>query len=205
MAQINSGLRSILSNPFIYDALQNIMGAHKVRTELVEKFIKPTSAIRILDIGCGTAEILNYLPEDVIYSGYDISSEYIAVAKKQYGARGNFTCAYFDQDEAQKQAPFDIVLILGALHHLDDDVAKKMMSLVVNVLSPSGRLITIDPCYQKDQNPIARFLISKDRGQNVRYENQYLTLIKPFFSDVKSQVIHRKWIPYTHVIMQCTK
>jgi ubiquinone/menaquinone biosynthesis C-methylase UbiE len=205
MSQINSGLRSVLSIPFVYDVLQNIMGAHKVRSQLVEQFILPFPGAKILDIGCGTAEILNYLSKDLEYVGYDISEHYIAVAKKRFGERGNFTCGYFDEIQAKKQSSFDIVLILGALHHLDDDVAQKLISLVLSVLSPSGRLITIDPCFEKDQNPIARFLISKDRGQNVRDKYQYLKLINPYFSDIKSEVIHRKWIPYTHIIMQCTR
>ena len=44
----------------------------------------------VLDIGCGTAAILNFLPSNVAYTGYDINSAYINYAIKNYGQRAIF-------------------------------------------------------------------------------------------------------------------
>jgi cyclopropane fatty-acyl-phospholipid synthase-like methyltransferase len=100
---------------------------------------------------------------------------------------------------------FDIVLAIGLLHHLDDQQAINLFILAQSALKQGGRLITIDPCYAPDQTAIARFLVRRDRGQNVRTAQQYKHLVETIFSQCKFEVKHRQWIPYTHCIMECKK
>ena len=92
MSQITSGLRKILNKPFIYDCLQNIMGAHSFRKEFVSHYINNQSHIRVLDIGCGTARILDYL-DNVEYVGFDLSQRYINNAKHRFQEKGTFHCS----------------------------------------------------------------------------------------------------------------
>lgn len=205
MAQITDGIRAILSSPVIYDALQNIMGAHKVRQELVNEFIRPEDGCRILDLGCGTAKILRYIPSTVEYWGYDMSPDYIAAAKAEYGNRGHFQCGLLSEADLNKLPKFDRVLALGVLHHLDDDVAEDFFTLAKQALNPAGRVVTIDPCLAAGQSPIARFLILRDRGQNVRDAHGYTSLAQDTFANVTGTLRHRAWIPYTHWIMECAK
>ena len=164
MGQTTNGMRAILSSPIVYNALQNLMGANQLRKNLVSEFIKPTPGCRILDLGCGTAEILNYLPENIEYWGYDISQDYIEAAKERYGKRGNFQCGILNNSDLSFFPKFDRVLSLGVLHHLSDDEVKGFLSLSRNALDAGGRFVSFDPCLAAGQNPIARFLISKDRG-----------------------------------------
>ena len=89
MTQITTGLRAVLSSPKVYDFLQMVMGAHSARWELVHEHVRPVSGCRILDVGCGTARILDYLP-NVEYHGFDLSQRYIDDATQRYGARGHF-------------------------------------------------------------------------------------------------------------------
>lgn len=203
MAQITNGIRAVLSYPVIYDALQNVMGAKKARQELVNEFIRPEAGCRILDLGCGTAEILKYLPNTVEYWGYDISPDYVAAAKAEYGNRGQFHCGQLGETDLTSLPKFDRVLVIGVLHHLDDDEAKAFFSLAKQVLQPSGHVVTLDPCLAAGQNPIARFLISRDRGQNVRDAQGYSSLARSAFANVRGTLRHRAWIPYTHWIMEC--
>ena len=205
MAQITSGIRSVLSTPWVYDSLQNILGATRVRRDLVNEFIRPTEKDRILDIGCGTAEILAFLPSTITYCGYDISESYIDSAKKRYGNRGEFHCNYFDIEAVRKNPAFDTVLMLGALHHMDDEVAETLISLAFKALGEKGRLITLDPCYTASQSPFARFLISRDRGQNVRTPEGYETLAQSVFPNTRGTIRNKTRIPYTHWIMECSK
>lgn len=204
MSQITSGIRAILSQPVIYDTLQNIMGARQIRRELVDTFVGPASVSRILDVGCGTAEILPYLPASVEYWGYDISHEYIEAARSRFGMRGNFHCGQLDRAALNELPKFDVVLLIGVLHHLDDDVAENLFALAREATSEGGRVITIDPCLSPGQNPVARFLIKRDRGQNVRDADGYRTLARKSFSNVQGALRHRGWIPYTHWIMECS-
>jgi cyclopropane fatty-acyl-phospholipid synthase-like methyltransferase len=204
MAQVTSGVRAVLSHPVVYEAFQRFMGAKRGREWIVRDLIRPFPGMRILDLGCGPAEILDSLPEDVAYTGYDMSAEYIAAAKAKFGARGTFHCRLLEQAEVATLDPFDLVMGIGVLHHLDDSTARQFMTLAKTGLKPGGRVLTLDACYTPKQNPIARFLISKDRGQHVRNEAGYRALAEGIFTGIAGAVTHRVWIPYTHWSMECS-
>jgi SAM-dependent methyltransferase len=205
MSQTTTGLRAVLSSPWIYNAFQNMMGARSVRRSFSETYIRGWSGCRLLDIGCGTAWILEYLPDDMDYRGYDIDPDYIAAARVKFGQRGQFACRLLEEPEVRELPPFDIVISVGLLHHLDDAAARKVLRLAKIALKPSGRFVSLDPVFAAGQNPIARFIISQDRGRNVRDGEGYLALARHEFNMVKGSLHHRAWIPYTHWIMECTR
>lgn len=89
MSQNISGIHKIFSYPLIYSLTQIIMSGVSVRSALVKKIINENA--KVLDIGCGTAKILESLPL-VDYYGYDISEKYISYAKKNTNLKEiNFT------------------------------------------------------------------------------------------------------------------
>lgn len=204
MAQVTSGLRSLFSSPMVYDFAQSLMGSHQFRGEFCKDFVRAKGGFRILDLGCGTADILNYLP-DVDYDGYDISEEYIKAAKLRFGGKARFHQGILDVSSAENSKPYDVVLALGVLHHLDDDIAKLMLKTAYAALKPGGRFVSHDPVFTEGQNPIAKFLISKDRGQNVRTCALYKELFEGIFTNVKSSVRHRAWIPYSHCFVEAVR
>lgn len=204
MSQLISGIRRVLSIPQIYELSQNIMGANYIRSELVRDYIKPFFNCRILDIGCGPARILDYLP-DCHYYGFDLSSAYIDDAILRYGDRGNFQSSLVEKATIEHLGLFDIVIALGVLHHLDDDQSLTLLQLAMSGLRAGGRFITIDPVFAEGQNIVSRFLVSKDRGLNVRTLQKYYELANSVFFDVQAEVKHRAWIPYTHCILKCVK
>jgi SAM-dependent methyltransferase len=204
MAQTTTGLRSVFSRPWVYDAFQAVMGVDRVRRELVGEFIRPEAGDSILDLGCGTADIVAYLPKGVQYWGYDISPEYIEAARARFGDRGRFEAKLVDDAVLATLPPMDAVLALGVLHHLDDNEAMALARLARRALKPGGRLVTIDPVYASHQNPVARFLISRDRGRNVRDAEGYRRIAAAGFTQVKGTLRHRAWIPYTQWFMECS-
>lgn len=205
MGQIITGFRSILSRPWIYDACQKIMAHTAARRDFSANSIRAYPGSRLLDMGCGTAQILDYLPEGVDYWGYDINPEYIVAAQAKFSGKGRFACRLLEESEIAGMLPFDIVLASGVLHHLDDDTARTVFRLARLALKPSGRFVSIDPVFAAGQNPIARFLVSQDRGQNVRDAEAYLALARHEFHLIEGTMCHRIWIPYTHWIMECTR
>ena len=201
MAQIETGLRSVLSSPQVYNMMQNLMGAQSTRREYIQRYMPFESDDKILDIGCGTAEIVSLLPAGVDYHGYDMSSRYVEFAVNKFLGRGVFKVALVNSVEIEQLPKMNWVLAMGLLHHLDDLEASTLMELAQSVLAGGGRFVAIDPCITTPQNPIARWLIEKDRGQNVRTSEQYFQLAKKVFERVDVHVSHRSWIPYTHNII----
>lgn len=205
MAQITTGVRSIFNAPSVYDSFQNLVGANKLRERYVKAFVQPSSASKILDIGCGTGEMLDFLPEGVEYFGFDMSAEYINAAVARYGQRGSWHCDSVSDMDISDYGTFDIVMANGVLHHLEDDEGIELVKTAVKALKQSGRFCSFDGCYIQDQNPIARYLISKDRGLNVRRSEDYVDLVKPFFDKVELTIRHDLLrIPYTHAVIVAT-
>lgn len=206
MSQITTGFRSILTHPWAYKALQTAVGAGKFRRYFIDHYVRPKSGERILDIGCGPGEIMPYLPAGVEYVGYDISADYIAFAKQRFGGRGDFYAAPFQESELGRHQPFDTAIVIAVLHHLDDEEARRLLSLLKRAVRPGGRIITADLVSIDGQNPVAQMMVDWDRGQNVRRANEYAALATPIFDRVDGEVIDKAFIPRTlrSWIMQCS-
>jgi len=181
-----------------------MVGAEKARRVLVRNFFPCMEEKRMLDIGCGTAEILRHLPESMDYVGFDASEAYIAEAERWFAARGSFYAELVREATLENMEPFDLVLAFGLLHHLDDDEADALFRLAAAALNPGGRFIAIDPVYADGQNTLARWIISKDRGQNIRMVEACSALAANHFEQVTATVRHNLlYIPYSHAILEC--
>jgi len=204
MAEVTSGLRGILNHPLIYRCMQWLVGAERLRRH-VAGLIDPTPGLRVLDIGCGPADLLAWLP-GVDYVGFDSNSDYIAAAQSRFGARGRFFQQELHSDSQLQLGQFDRIVAVGLLHHLDDASALRLFELAAERLRPGGRLITVDCCWKDDQHPLARWLISRDRGQNVRSQEGYRDLARGQFPQVTTSYRHNLLhIPYSHTLLNCPK
>ncbi|WP_271782599.1 class I SAM-dependent methyltransferase [Aquimarina algiphila] len=80
----------------------------------------PIDPKSIAEVGCGAGEILNQLhlsmPEDVIFSGYDISIDAINIARQREKDRLEFK--YEDFVETNKK--FDLLLMIDVFEHVND-------------------------------------------------------------------------------------
>jgi len=206
MAQITSGFRAIFSHPAVYNMAQRMVGAEKARRQLIQDYFPPTQGLRMLDIGCGTAEILHHLPKDINYYGFDASEAYVAQATANFGHRASFRAELVRQAVLDEMPPFDLVLAFGLLHHLDDSEASTLFDLAYAALSPGGKVITIDPVFVNQQSGLAHWLISQDRGQNIRSPENYAKLVQSPFDQISSTTRHDMLhIPYSHFILECKK
>jgi SAM-dependent methyltransferase len=194
-----------LSNPYIYSTTMRLLGTNEIIRMFVETYIRPKPGDKIMDIGCGPADILNFLPE-VEYYGFDIDAGYIEAAKKRFGKKGIFVCQKIRKDAVDENSRFDLILAKGVLHHLNDAEAADMFDLARTHLKKGGRLITYDGCYEPGQNYFAKMFLSMDRGKYVRTKETYLTLASQSFSNITPIIRHDLLkIPYTILILECTK
>ena len=197
--------RQMLSIPAVYKFHSGFVSPDRHKQSYVDEILKVQSGSRLLDIGCGTADIVRYLP-DVDYVGFDGDAEYIESARETFGDRGRFEHRIISADVARDFPPFDQAIATGILHHLTDDETRDLFSAAVQALKPGGRLVTCDGTYTTPQNPAARFLISLDRGQHVRTPDAYEALARSVFGsvdvEIRTDLIR---IPYTHCVMTCTR
>jgi SAM-dependent methyltransferase len=197
-------IRSVLAIPAAYQFWWNVVGGPAQAKVLVNTYVQPVAGALILEIGCGPAPILRYLPP-CEYSGFDLSPKYIEMAKKRFPS-ARFHCERVDQFSLAKEQSFDVVLALGIVHHLDDAEARQLFQIAYDALKPCGKLVTVDGVWTDRQSPVARWLLARDRGEYVRNEREYLGIASHVFSNIRPSVRHDLLrIPYTHLILECVR
>jgi SAM-dependent methyltransferase len=200
-----TGIRAIFSLPSAYRLAQNIIGAESFRQTLVGEILRVEPEARVLDIGCGTADILDHLPS-IDYVGFDHSEGYIDSARARFGGRGRFVAGTAGAEALADVGARDLAIAIGVLHHLDDVQAAEALELAHRALRPGGRFVSVDPTFAAGQHRIGRWLAGRDRGQHVRTPAQTADLVSVVFPDTAVDVRHDLLrIPYSHVICQAMR
>ncbi len=207
MEEIRSGFRHILAMPWVYDTFQTMVGAYSWRDAVLKRFVSTSIPAngKLIDIGCGTAEAVQFIPKGVTYIGFDRNPAYIEQAKKRYGhLNASFRCEELSLDYVMEGIPADVVLALGLVHHLDDEQTLNLFRLAKRLVKPGGFLLTLDPLYEPEQSWLAKFIISQDRGTAVRTEVEYKDLALSVCEKVEIYPDRSPLnIPYTGIVMKC--
>lgn len=205
--QDDSGLKRILGFSWAYRLLQSVAGTPRAMRWLAEHHWKAQPGEKVVDIGCGLGNILHYLPAGVNYVGFDISETYIQTARKQFGDRATFLCGtartFLDRwDDRLDRA--DLVICMGLLHHLDDGEVADVLEVARRVLTPSGRLAVCEPTFLAHQTRSSRWIVSQDRGQNVRSEAEWKRLMGGVFPSLTTGITTGLLrLPYVHILAEC--
>lgn len=173
---------TILAIPCVYSFVQWAFGTTAGQRKLLD-YMNVNDGHTVLDVGCGTAIILEYLP-DVDYHGYDMNEEYLGTARQKYASRravfhNSYVSSTTLPDELKGKC--DQVLALGLLHHISDQDAQTVLELAYAALKKGGRFVSIDPVFIDDQNFVAKTLVGADRGRHVRHERELSALIETHF------------------------
>jgi SAM-dependent methyltransferase len=204
--QSNAGLLRWLKVPFFYNLFQGVVGGNALRRRIIQNHARPRPGDKVIDIGCGPAQALQSLP-NVEYLGLDINPDYIAFARRTYGHKGTFVVGDTRSllgDSRFKDA--DIVIAVSVLHHLDDEEAADCIRFAHDALKQGGRLICHDACWIPNQGALSRYIMSTDRGRNIRTEQQYRQLAAKVFRNVRAWVDTKPMrIPYVTIVLECEK
>jgi len=173
------------------------------RAAYAQQYLEVRPGQRVLDLGCGPADILSVLP-DCDYVGIDSEPRYIESARARFGERGTFRCTPIEDFSLDAPRSFDLVMANGVLHHLDDRQAGAMLRLAAAAMKESGRTVTRDGCFLDKQSLVERMLLRVDRGQFIRDQPGYLKLARAHFGNVEADIRHDLLsFPYSLLIMTC--
>ena len=209
MAEVRNGFLHLLAKPRVYDAFQSLVGAYAWR----ERAIRSSCAGRlaagavVVDVGCGTAKILDYLPNGIQYIGLDRNEQYLESARQRFSERdARFLCEDLGAGDVLGGIRADAVLAIGLLHHLNDEECRQLIDSAARVLRDDGFMMTLDPVYCGEQSKLARAVVSRDRGRSVRTVKGYESLLHSCFRKVTSTVdLSPIRIPYTGVLIEAFK
>lgn len=200
-------MKQLLSHAWGYGLLQNLVGAPSAIRWMAANFWKPIAGNKIVDCGCGTGSVLEYLPAGTDYVGFDLSEEYIESARRRYGVRGTFLLGtardLLNHPDPRLQSA-DLVLCNGLLHHLNDGEVIEVLELARHLLSPTGRLIAWEPTFLCRQTFWSRWIMRQDRGQFIRTEDRWKEIVAQVFPRSRSWVLTGLYrIPYIHLVFEC--
>ena len=199
-----------MNNGFLYNVYQNFI-VYKNRENASGFFDLPKIAkrkTRVLDIGCGPATRTSYFT-DAEYYGFDYNKQNIEIATRKYKNRPDlhFVCAdineYFCSPGVTESVCFDLVIMHGVLHHLDDNEITNCVSSVKKLLRSDnkeydGEVRFFDPIILHGNSALTNFILKHDRGKFIRTQQNYVSLLKPHFSNIETKIftnIYRLPIP----------
>jgi len=204
--QSDSGLLRWLKVPCLYNVFQAVVGGNALGRRIIQSHIRAKPGDKVIDIGCGSARVLQSLP-DVEYLGLDIHPDYIAFARRTYGGKGTFVVG--DTRSLRGDSRFkdaDIVIAISVLHHLDDEEAADCIRFAYDALKRGGRLVCYDACWIPNQGVVSKWIMSRDRGRNIRTEQQFRQLAGRLFKNVQTWVDTKPMrIPYVTIVLECEK
>jgi ubiquinone/menaquinone biosynthesis C-methylase UbiE len=102
---------------------------------------------------------------------------------------------------------YDLVMAIGVLHHIDDLIFHEFVKESLRILKPGGRLTTFDPVLHDQQSLLSRWVVRRDRGEWVRSEQEYLSVVSSYYDqDVNSKIYGKLLrIPYDHIAIEAIK
>ncbi|MEX2652475.1 MAG: class I SAM-dependent methyltransferase [Acidimicrobiia bacterium] len=182
-------INGLLSRVWAYNLLQRFVGADRLRYRCIEQLaLSPGDTV--LDVGCGPAYYFPRLPSPIRYYGFDTEPRYVRWADRRWANAGaTVRLGVFDGEQAETLPPVDAVLLLGILHHLSDDESTDLLHLAARSLSPSGRVVTVDTCFEPSQGRISRWMAERDRGDYVREPAAFAALARSQFQSVEGELL----------------
>ena len=150
-------------------------------------------APRVLDAGCGTGE---YSPlfDPARYLGVDLHAGYVAFARRR-----NPRHRYLEADLTSWRGSgerFDLVLVNGVLHHLDDAAALALLGSALAQLAPGGPALVIEDVAMPEAGLGTRLVHALDHGHPIRDAARWRELVSSRVEIERSETYQSGLCPY---------
>ncbi len=169
----------LVQYPPVLDRVRALIEAgHRMEHGWIRRILEPLPG-PILDLPCGTGVYCpHFAPSD--YTGIDIDQRFLHYAQKKYPER-----TFTDMNALSMSFPNDTfarVLVIGFLHHLQEDEVETSLREIHRVLKAGGTFLLIEDCPTRSKwNVLGRLLQSFDDGGMLRPMEWYLPLLEDLF------------------------
>lgn len=142
----------------LYDAFTRFFLRNVFRK--ITEIIRPTTSMRILDLGCGPGNLIialkNSAPEAEI-QGLDLDPEMLEIARRKL-ARAEVQAKLTEASATEipfESSQFDVVVSTLMIHHLSHEDRQKMIREAHRVLKPGGKFYLYD--FGRPKGALAHF------------------------------------------------
>jgi SAM-dependent methyltransferase len=172
-------LLSLVRHPAVLDLVRWIIEAgHRGEKRVIRDELAALGG-SVLDVPCGTGTYSVFFGADR-YTGIDLDSRFVERAGQRFpGKRFLVMDAEAMSFDA---ASFDHVLLVGFLHHLDEQGVEHALREMHRVLRDGGRFLIIEDCPTRSAlNLPGRILQALDEGGRIRPGDYYEPLLRSGF------------------------
>ena len=150
-------------------------------------------APHVLDAGCGTGE---YSPlfDPSRYLGVDLHEGYLAFARRRNPRYRYLQADLTDWPGCGER--FDLVLVNGVLHHLDDAAALALLDSALAQLAPNGRALVIEDVALPSPGLGTRLVHALDHGHHIRDAARWSELVSSRVAIERSETYQSGLCPY---------
>ena len=179
---------------YFYRILQNVILKRSFYNDVLNLINEDKKIKQIIEIGCADSILLKNINSNYMYDGFDINRNFINKSKKKYKDKYNFLTMDIDEIDFSKYDPENsIIILVGVFHHISDEKIIKFINRTKNF-----KIYAIDAVRTESQKALTKFLLDKDAGNFIRYENHYKRILLNFnFFLAKNKYLR---IPYDHLI-----
>src|SRR5262245_23209802 len=152
---------------------------------------------RVVDLGCGTGEFAEVFASEG-YLGIDVHAGYIALARR---LRPRYRFERHDGTTWEGDVElFDLALVNGVMHHLDDATARALLATAVRHTQPGGTLVVIEDAELPDSGLVTRLVQALDHGHFIRTPETWTRMVGEFVSIDESETYRSGSCPYHFMV-----
>lgn len=167
--------------------------------KIVLPLLKENNKLRILDIGCGTGQLVNEISksyEDVNYLGIDVASNMISEAKSNNIKNKNIKFKTCGIEKFNTKDKFDIIICTHAFPYFPnkEEILKKMYKMC----NKNANVIIVNSSTNSLKDLIINFFLkattSKAKYLSIKEMKRLFEIVKFKVSDIKI-IRERKYMP----------
>jgi SAM-dependent methyltransferase len=200
-------LVNLFDNANLYKAFQFAVSRPNTLSVIRNEVLKPEGVQSVLDFGCGIGYHALEFP-NANYLGIEPLQSCVKKANDLFSGSGrHFILGDHTSLSKIPDSSYDLVIAIGVLHHIDDNIMSEFLEESYRILRKGGRLTTFDPVLHPAQTVLSRWVVKRDRGKWVRTESEYSVILTTYFPGIVKQKIYSKLlrIPYDHVSFDLIK